>query len=173
MNQDIHTYLTRVAESDITALDTIYNVLSVRIFNYARTIVKTKETAEDVTHDVFMRVYSLSARLAAMENPTAYIMVITRNLAYDHLKRNKFVALDEVYEATTNPYSMLPDALAGLPPNQRETIYLLHICGFTQKEVAKIMGVPLVTVKWRNKKAKQRLIEYFKPEEGGDYSETL
>jgi len=147
------------------ALDEIYNALSVRVFNYARTIVKSKELSEDITHDVFLQMLNIAPRLAVIKNPVAYIMVITRNRAYDYLRQSKCstTTLDEAFEAgiTPSPFSVLPDALSRLPANQRETVYLYHICGFTQKEIAKIMCVPLVTVKWRCRKAKQQLQEYF------------
>ncbi|MCL2200082.1 MAG: RNA polymerase sigma factor [Defluviitaleaceae bacterium] len=167
MIQDIRDYFIRLAEGHTGALDDIYNELSVRIFNYARTITKSKEISEDVTHDVFIRIISMAERLATIKNPVAYIMVATRNLAYDHLRKNKYAAtLDEANQASVipTPFNMLPDALSRLPANQRETIYLHHICGFTQKEVAKITCVPLVTVKWRCRQAKQKLQEYFNKE---------
>ena len=167
--QDIYNAVARLAGGDIDALDEIYTALSVRIFNYARTITRSKELSEDVTHDVFLRIHNIAARLAVMKNPVAYIMVTTRNLAYDHLRRGKYssATLDEANEAGIDvaPFNVLPDALSLLPANQRETVYLHHICGFTQKEVAKIMSVPLVTVKWRCGRAKKQLQEYFKPEE--------
>jgi len=112
-----------------------------------------------------------------MDNPIAYIMVVTRNLAYNRLKRDSYIStpLDEVHEAGIDltPFNMLPDALSILPANQRETVYLHHICGFTQKEVAKMMSVSVVTVKWRCRKAKQQLIKYFKPDKEVQTNEAL
>jgi RNA polymerase sigma-70 factor (ECF subfamily) len=170
MSHDIHNSFIRLAEGDIRVLEEIYDALSVRIFNYARTITKSKEMSEDITHDVFMRIINLAARLSTMDKPVAFIMVVTRNLAYNNLKRdNKYTTatLDEAREVgiALMPFNVLPDALSQLPATQRETVYLHHICGFTQKEVAKIMSVPLVTVKWRCRRAKQQLQEYFKLEE--------
>ena len=166
--------LVRLAEGEIDALDDLYNLLSVRIFNYARTIVKSKHAAEDITHDVFMRVLNAAARLSEMQNPVGYVMTITRNLSYDELRKghSSNVPLDEVREIADAAivYDELPDALSTLPAPQRETIYLHYICGFSQKEVAGIMRVPLVTVKWRCKKAKQNLHKYF---DGGSAHESI
>jgi RNA polymerase sigma-70 factor (ECF subfamily) len=159
--------LAALAAGDMGALDELYDELAVRIFNYARTIVQGREVAEDVTHDVFLRMHHMAARLAGMANPAAYIMVMARNLAYDHLRRAKRNDGEEVAERAISPapYSVLPDAMSGLPAAQRETVYLHHICGFTQREVARIMQVPLVTVKWRCGRAKKHLQEYFNPKE--------
>jgi len=175
MNPDIQSVFIRLAAGDINALDEIYTLFSLRVFNYVRTIVKNKQTAEDITHDVFLRVLGAAKRLANMQNPPGYVMTIARNLAYDEVRKNKFsnVPLGEMRDMTTELMyeEELPDALSALTPVQRETIYLHYICGFTQKEVARIMRVPLVTVKWRCKKAKQNLHNYFN--EGGKIHETI
>ena len=177
MNPDICKALTHLAEGKVDALDELYDLLSCRIFNYARSIIKNKEAAEDVVHDIFLRIFAQAARLAKMRNPVAYIMVATRNLSYDHMKRSRYCSstLDDIHDITAEPmsYDTLPDALSILPANQRETIYLHYVCGFTQKEVAKIMCAPLVTVKWRCKKAKQILQEYYESEGGRNLCNAL
>jgi RNA polymerase sigma-70 factor (ECF subfamily) len=159
------------------SLGKLYDLLSVRIFNYALTIIKNKEAAEDVTHDVFLQIIKHSSHLAEMQNPAAYIMVATRNISYDYIKRNnrKTVPLEDIYNAAPSHLEtriLLEDALLSLPENQRETIYLRYTCGFSQKEVSKIMGVALPTVKWRCGKALSQLQAYYKQEEGEFYNEN-
>ena len=170
MSVDLKAHLFKAAQGDMDAFGEIYNMLSVRIFNYARTILKSKEKSEDVTHDVFLQILKQASRLSVMADPVAYIMVTTRNHAFDQLKHNKRVTLsiNDVPEVSYDslPYDKLhiEDALMRLPVNQRETIYLHYICGYKQYEVAKIMGAPLVTVKWRCKKAMSQLRIYFEQE---------
>ena len=177
MSQDVTRELTRLANGEIDALDELYDLLSARIFNYARSIMKNREAAEDVVHDIFLRIYGQATKLAKMRNPVAYIMVATRNLAYDHMKRSGYHSstLDEMHDVAAAPmlYDSLPDVLSVLPANQRETVYLHYVCGFTQKEVAKIMSVPLATVKWRCKKAKQSLQAYYQTEGGNNLCDIL
>jgi len=177
MSHDITKALTRLANGEIDPLDELYDLLSARIFNYARSIIKNKEAAEDIVHDIFLRVYGQATKLAKMRNPEAYIMVATRNLTYDHMKRSGYRSstLDEIHNvaAAPMPYDSLPDVLSILPANQRETVYLHYVCGFTQKDVAKIMSVPLVTVKWRCKKAKQSLHAYYQTEGGSNLCDIL
>jgi RNA polymerase sigma-70 factor (ECF subfamily) len=167
MNNSINAQLTNMAEGDINALGELYGILSVRIFNYARTITRNKEMAEDITHDVFLQIYNHASRLAKMANPVAYIMTAARNQAFDHIKRSSRITatLEDISEIGSScaPFDRLfiEDAFSRLPANQRETVYLHHVCGFTYKEVSKIMGAPLVTVKWRCGKAMLQLQAYF------------
>ena len=166
MSINIYAALGKIAEGDTDGMSELYTALSVRIYNYARTITKSKEMSEDVTHDVFLQIFKHAARISKMANPVAYIMVTARNHAYDHIRRNKQItaSIDETPDVyyTSIPIDKLAieEALLKLPVNQRETIYLHHICGYKQSEVASITGVPLVTVKWRCSKAMSKLQEY-------------
>ena len=170
MSNNLNDILTSMSDGNINALGDLYRILSVRVFNYARTITRSKEMAEDVTHDVFLQIHSQASRLAKMENPTAYIMTATRNQSFDHIKRGSRITatLEDISEtgSTSTDFDRLfiEDALSYLPANQRETVYLHHVCGFTYKEVSGIMGTPEVTVKWRCGKAMQQLQAYFTQE---------
>ena len=167
MSKDVQALITSMAEGDMSAFDELYVLLSVRIFNYARAIIKNKEMAEDITHDVFMQIHKNAVRFAKATDPIAYIMATTRNQSYDLLKRDirTAVSLEDVSEMSVitpaNDRLLIEDAFSLLPVSQRETLYLHLICGYTQKEVATIMGVPLATVKWRYRKALSQLKTYF------------
>jgi RNA polymerase sigma-70 factor (ECF subfamily) len=170
MSSNITAIFESMADGNMGALGELYRTFSVRVFNYAQAITRNKEMAEDITHDVFLRIYSQASRLAKMENPVAYIMTATRNESFSHIKRSNRVTatLEDVSEIsdTSATYDQLfiEEAFSCLPPNQRETVYLHHVCGFTYKEVSQIMGAPLVTVKWRCGKAMQQLRAYFNQE---------
>ncbi|MCL2163317.1 MAG: RNA polymerase sigma factor [Oscillospiraceae bacterium] len=178
MSKEILAFLAEVAEGDMGALSGLYDLLAVRIFNYARTITRNKELAEDITHDIFMLIVDQAARIAKMSNPFAYVMVAVRHQSYDHLKRaNRTTVLDDTAEVSAEFPSydslLIEEALFSLPANQRETIYLYHICGYSQKEVAGIMSVPLVTVKWRSGKALSALRAYFNQDKEEPSNGTL
>lgn len=165
---NIHALLSAVADGDMDALGRLYDQLSARIYNYARMLAK--ESAEDVTHDVFLQINKYAARLAAMDNPESYIFTIARNQCFNLLKRGKRESVSTAclpdVGAPSTAYSRLlfEEAFAALPANRREAVYLHLICGYTHKEVAQMQNVPLVTVKWRYGKALAQLREYFKEE---------
>jgi len=167
MSKDISVFLSSAADGDMDAFGELYSLLSARVFNYARAITKSKEMSEDIAHDVFVQMLTRAAQLANVPNPVAYIMVSVRNTAYDHLRSSerKAAPLDEAPEVSAGAQPLdrllILDAFSRLPPEQRETVYLQHVCGFTQREVADIMGVPLVTVKWRCGKAISKIKSYF------------
>ena len=166
MSQDIRALLGKVANEDMQALGDLYDQLSVRVFNYARTITQSREMAEDITHDVFLQINRNAARIAKAADPVAYMMAATRNRCYDLLRRGRREApLEDSFGAGVETPGfdepLFEEAFAALPVNQREVAYLHLICGFTHKEAAQIQNAPLVTVKWRYGKALEQLKAYF------------
>ena len=167
MDKEINDYLVKIAKGDMDALGALYDMLFVRIFNYARMIAKNKEMAEDVTHDVFMQIITQAARLVKVANPIAYIMVTTRNRTYDYLKHHSrtTISLEDALEISIDTFQddrvHIWDAFSRLDATQQEAVYLHYFCGFTQKEIAKITGVSLITVKRRCAKALSQLQSYF------------
>jgi RNA polymerase sigma-70 factor (ECF subfamily) len=134
-------------------------------------ILRNKELAEDVTHDVFLQIHQQAFRIAKVPNPEGYIMVMTRNRAYNlmRIERRKSASLDEIPETSVNEQLddriMFETALSKLPAVQREAIYLHLICGYTHKETAAIVNAPVVTIKWRYGKAIKQLKECVKQDE--------
>ena len=171
MDRNTHTIIEDMARGSMDAFGELYDTLSSRIFNYARTITRNKETAEDITHDVLIQTLKHASRIEKIADPVAYIMVATRNHSYNVMKHESRVTVlqDDVIEigAISSPVDRLlfEEAFNNLPVNQRETVYLHLICGYTHKEIASIQNAPLVTVKWRYGKAITRLREYFKNNE--------
>ena len=171
MNSDIQNHLASIAKGDVDAMEEIYNSLSVRVFNYARVITKSKEMSEDITHDVFMQILEKAVRIADTADPIAYIMVITRNQSYDYLKNNcRSAELHEsIYEESAASFAyesmFVWDALSRLPADQQEAVYLHYIAGFTYKETAKITGSSLITTKRKSAKALSQLRDYFNQHE--------
>ena len=180
MSENLHALMSGIAEGEMDALGELYDLLSGRIFNYALTITRNREMAEDITHDVFLQINRHAVRIAKLTNPTSYIMVTTRNHCYNLLKRGSqaAVSLNDILEVSdiSSPYDrvLFDDAYSRLPPSQRETIYLHLICGFSHKDVAQIQNAPLVTIKWRYGKALARLKAYFtQGEKEENYNESL
>jgi RNA polymerase sigma-70 factor (ECF subfamily) len=159
MHEELAGLLDRMSRGETQALGLVYDLMSTQIYNYVLSITRNRQISEDITHDIFLQILKYSARIRKMSNPYGYILTMARNLVYSRLKREGRViaagdALPEI-AAPENGENMLAfrEAFKLLPANQREVIYLHLICGFTQKETAKIQQAPLVTVKWRYRKA--------------------
>jgi RNA polymerase sigma factor (sigma-70 family) len=142
----------------------IYEKYKRDLMTLATALLYDREAAEDVVQDVFASFIESAKRFRFIGSLKGYLAVCIVNNARNRnkaLKRHKSVGLDEMEPVVTNSKS--PDfsaifgedmqrlawALAQLPYQQRETL-LLHIySGMKFKEIAKLSGEPINTLKGR------------------------
>jgi RNA polymerase sigma factor (sigma-70 family) len=117
---------------------------------------------EDLRQEVYARVFD-AARRERPTLPKAFLFQITRNLMIDLLRKKSVVSLDdltdfewlnvsdnepssEVRVSARQELELLRIAIDDLPPRCREVVIKRKVEGLPQKEVAKQMGIAVVTV---------------------------
>ncbi len=137
-------------------------------YSLAYRIVGEREVAEDVTQEAFISIWRSGARFdRARGSVRSWMLSIVRNRAIDALRsragkapRLNFddeAALDQrPAEERTEEEAMQREtatevrgAIGGLPGEQAKVIELAYFGGFSQSEIARMLGVPLGTVKGR------------------------
>ena len=144
------------------------------VYGIASRIMSDKALAEDVAQRAFTRAWENASGFDARRGSVgAWLLVITRNLAIDELRRRRSEPLaPEVIagltDAATTPEPsdhvvMRADlervslALDALPEPQRRAVLLASWYGYTAQQVAEIETIPLGTAKTRIRTAMQRL----------------
>jgi RNA polymerase sigma-70 factor (ECF subfamily) len=170
-----------VAEKDADALEVLYERYGKVAYSLARRILTDEVLAQDVVQEVFLSLWRNAGRFDAGRGTLAtYLLSMTHHRAVDVVRREENLrrrrTSDEVLEFQPDPNpgveaeaeaaerrSEVRAALAQLPPAQREALALAYFGGYTQREVATLVGVPLGTVKTRMaagmRKLKQALRE--------------
>ena len=174
--------VARLANGDEAALEPLYDRYGKLIFSLALRIVHDSTTAEEVTQEVFVRLWRNAASFAAERGSVhTWLLRITHNLALNEVRRRQSrpVAADHfdwAVEGTLlvdhhqegDPATALwlrersdtiQHALKQLPEPQRRAIELAFFGGLSQAEVAAALGDPLGTVKSRIRVGMQRLRE--------------
>lgn len=168
--------LARVANGERAALALFYDRFAPRIYSLARRICRAEGLTEDVAQEVFLTVWGTAGRFDPARGPVAtWVLAITHHIAVDAVRREATMRrhirlFDDHDEHVVVPAagaderaigfvvaSHVRGALAALPVGQRETLVLAYYGGYTQSEIAVILGVPLGTVKSRTFAAMQRL----------------
>lgn len=160
--------LQKISNKDRNALGELYDITSGSVFGYALSIVCDNYIAEDIGHDVYIQVFKNAKSYKSQGKAMAWILRITRNISYNMIKKQKFETiicngdinlLSESYEMEKESIDklILDEILSKLPDKERETIVLYLFAGISQKDISKITGVPLPTVKWRYKNALKKL----------------
>jgi RNA polymerase sigma-70 factor (ECF subfamily) len=168
-----------IAHADAGALAAFYDRYSRLVFGLALNTVGDRATAEEVTQDVFMRVWERAVQYRSEQaRVSTWLTSIARNRAIDMLRRrgvraeSHSVAWDDLAPGA-EPSAGGPEeeaglalerdrvraALAGLPGEQKEVLALAYFKGYTQSEIAAALGQPLGTVKTRMRRGMQKLRE--------------
>jgi RNA polymerase sigma-70 factor (ECF subfamily) len=126
----------------------LYERFADNIFSYVRQIVQDEHDAEDVTQQVFAKLFTAINRYEARAVPfSAWILRVARNAAIDHIRSDRLVPCEEVRGADQHTDEIcherrrsLTDALGQLPPEQREVVMMRHLVGLTPNEIAVRLG---------------------------------
>lgn len=143
-----------------------------RIFAYLATVVRSREEAEDLTQETFLRVYKNRSAIDSARNVKSWLYTIATNAAYDWFRKKKhipelFVIDDDeagfetaddndTYKNIENA-DAVERALGRLKPEYRTCILLYYYEQFSYEEIASQLALPVNTVKTHLRRAKQQL----------------
>lgn len=170
-----------IARSHNGALSQLYDRYGRMVFSVAYHVVGDLETAEEITQDVFVRVWDgASSYRPELAKVSSWMLSITRHRAIDELRRrgvrpekNQTPWPEEIEEGLPlidGPeneveshlrQNTVRQAIAALPADQQKVLGLAYFNGYSHSEIAERLGEPLGTVKSRIRLAMQKLREVF------------
>lgn len=166
--------LIRIGEGDERALAELYDSLSSRVFGLILRVLVNRSQSEEVLQEVFLEIWQSATRFAPNKGQgRTWVMTIAHRRAVDRVRasqssadrdvkagyRDIGVAHDSVAERVELGIEgeKVRNALAGLPEAQREALVLAYFGGYSQNEVAVLLGAPLGTIKTRMRDGLSRL----------------
>jgi len=184
---DDHTLIRLIIRADADALSELYDRYHRLVFSLAVATVGDHATAEEVTLDVFTRVWEKAVTYRGEQaQVSTWLISITRYRAIDELRRRgarpRLESLDladvsvatprraDGPEATTElalQRQRVRAALSELPAEQRQVLVLAYFQGHTHREIAEVLDQPLGTVKTRIRLGMQKLRELLQEEQVG------
>lgn len=155
---ELNELFSKMNTGDKLAFSRIYSELKQPVFTVALRIVTSRELAEDITHDVFVKLF-ISPPNACVKNARAYIFQLARNLAIDALRKKPCDNIDEL--ALKAKDSIAPvdtrldieKAISLLSRDEREIISLRLSAELSFADISRIIGLSLPAVYRRYRKA--------------------
>ncbi|MET0674130.1 MAG: ECF RNA polymerase sigma factor SigK [Microbacterium pygmaeum] len=166
--------LQRVADGDQNAFARLYDMLSPRVFGLILRVLVDRSQSEEVLQEVFLEIWQSAGRFAPNKGQgRSWVFTIAHRRAVDRVRssqastdrdvragfRDMGVAYDGVAEEVELRIEgrKVSEALASLPEPQREALTLAYFGGYSQSEIAALVGAPLGTVKTRMRDGLSRL----------------
>ena len=178
-----HSLVERCRGNDDAAFSEVVARYKTKIYNYLYRMTGSAEDAEDLTQEVFVRMYTSIDSFRGQSSLNTWLFRIAGNLCIDRFRRTKnrpaAYSLDapvgdaemapEIPDTTYEPHRLLENvemaeqiqtALSKLPDKLRATLLLHDIEGLPYEEIAQIAGCPLGTVKSRLFNARMQLRQH-------------
>lgn len=166
--------LVRVADGDQRAFSELYDLLSSRVFGLILRVLVNRSQSEEVLQEVFLEVWQSAGRFAPNKGQgRTWVLTIAHRRAVDRVRasqssadrdvrvgmRDLGVSHDSVAEQVELSIEggKVVAALATLPDPQREALVLSYYGGYSQSEIAVLIGAPLGTIKTRMRDGLSRL----------------
>lgn len=175
--------IKRFQQGDVKAFEALVHRYQQQVANIVHSVLGRTSDVEDLTQEVFMKVYRSLKHLTLHANFSAWIYRVTVNLCIDQIRTKKlrrFFSLDTVPEGELTTMHHCPEeghtilerkelgevidnAISQLRPEYRIVIVLRDIQGIAQEEISEILKLPIGTVKSRIFRAREELRKRLKP----------
>ncbi len=175
MQEIPHDIVIDAAKGDIEAFEKIYKTASGYVYNIAYRIVNKREKAEEITQDVFIKIYDKLKYFQFRSAIKTWIYRITVNEAINANRKmskesDKKTEFDEeiLYKLSTDIIKerldkeeneiLIKRLLNFLNPKQRACIVLRDIEGLSYREMSNVLKININTVRSRLKRAREALL---------------
>lgn len=152
----------------------IVNTYAPQIFNLAFHFTHSREEAEDLTQEIFLKLFSSLKKYRQEMNFNAWLLTLARNHLIDKYRRGKKEKSlrQELDEKTVSELGVLSpensldqkeiklivwNAIDQLSPEVRLSLILFDLMGKTYEEAAEVLGVPVGTIKSRINRGRLQL----------------
>ena len=173
---NIDALIERCLAGDQVAWEEIVRLHRRKVFNIAYKFVGKHDLAEDLTQDIFLKLYRSLNTFDRRANFQTWLISVSRNLCIDHyrsVRKERETINRDVDASTLMPVSrdrsayaqlelrdrvqLLRAALDTLPPTLRTAVLLRDIQELTYQEIAERLSVPEGTVKSRINRGRTEL----------------
>lgn len=172
--------LAHVANGEVTAFKTLFDRYGGRVTGFCVKLLRDQALAEDACQETFWRIWNGAHTFDGQRgNFQSWLFGIARNLAIDTIRRQKNVVMESLPDSRAShieraagvdaepdvaevawvsiQQQQVQQALAELPPDQRDVIEWIYFQGMTRREIAQEKNIPFGTINTRAQLALEKL----------------
>lgn len=159
--EELHANFIEISNKNEDEFNKLYKNYKSLVYGISFSILKNKETSEDVVQIVFSKIWNMKKENLPKSNEASWLYSLTKNETLNLLRKEKStVNIDEVYYISDDEnlndiidkdtYNRI---LSRLDEKEQEIVSLKILSGLSFKEIANILNMPIATVQWRYYKA--------------------
>ncbi len=162
--------LRKAQRGDERAFTLIVRAYEQPVFNYVLRLVGDRSLAEDLTQEIFLRVFQGLPGFSLRSRFTTWLFQVTKNRVLDELRAlerrpRSVVTLDDIppLEVVDQPFERTETidavwrAIESLNVDLKMALLLRDVVGLAYTEIADALEITLATVKWRIYKAREEV----------------
>ena len=168
-----------VATNNTHLFAVLYDRFSSVVYNKCYGFSKNKEEAEDLTHDVFIRLFVKIKTFKGNSKFSTWLYSFTYNFCVNYVQRNDFKKKEKITVVTDNikegddsqeiddaalfelKSEKLAKALTLIDPTEKMILLMKYQDDMTIKEIKESLNIGESAVKMRIKRAKQKLVRTY------------
>jgi RNA polymerase sigma-70 factor (family 1) len=159
---DLQNLVHRIASDDPIAYKELFLLYQPRLVNFSCSIIHTREPAEEIVSDIFLKIWVNRKNLHEILNLHLYLYISTKNASINYVlqqKKKKYFSLDETIVELRSIYydpeelmitaemlKRIQQAIQQLPPKCRLIFKLVKEDSLKYKEVAELLHLSVKTV---------------------------
>lgn len=175
-DMQFETAMQKIRSGDKQGLQEIYEEYIGLIYTIVKDVLKSKENAEDVTSDFFIKLWDRADTFQSGRGHKTWITTIARNMAIDYLRKygkeeirefseepetdaafGGHAELDSPVEREVLADMTITEALSGLKENEKQIMNMKILGDMTFQEIAGTLRISIGTVTWRYQNAVKKL----------------
>jgi RNA polymerase sigma-70 factor (ECF subfamily) len=155
----ISDLLLQVTEGDEQALAAIVRLYWKNIYAHALAWVKSAQEAEELTQDIFLKIWNSRSQIGQVENFENWLFIISRNTIVSAVRRKlsspAFVEHQDLEENSLRPdrwsehrehYQVLLNGIGLLPEKRQQVFRMSRLEGLSHEQIAERLGIHKDTV---------------------------
>ncbi len=156
--KELHQIFGELRNKNQNAYNNLYEKYYNLVYGITYSILKNKEDSEDISHEIFTKIYKLDVDKLPTNNEASWLFTVSKNECFAFFRKTKpNLSIDEIYEipSSSNELENVIDSeyynkiIDRLKEDEKQIVSLKVLSNFTFKKISQVMNVPIGTVQWK------------------------
>lgn len=156
--QELHNIFKGIANKEEKEFNKLYKKYNKLVYGVSFSILKNKESSEDITQTVFAKIWNMNTNNLPTSNEASWLYSITKNETLNFLRKQKTTLnLEDIYYINNDNNELneimekdtFNRIIAKLNEKEQEIVSLKILSNLSFREISQILNIPIGTVQWR------------------------